>query len=221
MTRMKFVSLATALSLTVLSGAAFAQTPPPGQTTPPKPQTAPPPAQTPPASAQTPPKLPAAATAAPVIPFPADGKIAYFDLQRVASESIAGKAASAQRDALVSKKTAELQSLQTQITALQQKKQTSGSLLSSQAVSQMDKDIERLSLDLQYKQQGGQKEIEDLTNDLMEDFYKKVLPVVEAIGKEKNLWAIYNIADSGAIYIQPGLDLSAEVVKRFDAVTKK
>jgi len=56
-----------------------------------------------------------------------------------------------------------------------------------------------------------------MQQDLLADFEKKVLPILEALAKEKSLHAVFNVADSGAVYVFPGLNLSPELVKRVDA----
>ena len=71
------------LSTLLVTGSALAQTPPPAQQTPPLTQAQTPPAQTPPAQAQPEP--------APR-PFPQGAKIAYVNIQLVASNSAQGKA---------------------------------------------------------------------------------------------------------------------------------
>jgi hypothetical protein len=43
---------------------------------------------------------------------------------------------------------------------------------------------------------------------------------VDAIAKEKGLHMVFSIADSGILWPDPGLDLTAEVIKRFDAASK-
>ena len=209
MSRMKSVSMITLLGLTLFAGSAFAQTPPVQK------PTAPPAPQAPKAA------LPPAATAAPAVPLPEGAKFAFIDLQRVADESVAGRAAIAQVKVLTDKKTAEIQSLQTQLGALQQRRQTSASVLTPQAVSQLDKDIERLNLDIQYKQQSAQKELEDLQNDLMGEFVQKVAPIVEVFAKEKGLLAVLDARSGAGFYAVPGMDISADIVKLLDAKLKK
>ena len=207
MSRMKSVSMITLLGLTLLAGSAFAQTPPAQKPTPP------------PAAPK--PAMPPAATAAPYVPLPEGAKFAFVDLQRVADESVAVKAAIAQVKILTDKKSAEIQSLQTQLAALQQKRQTSASVLTPQAVSQMDKDMERLNTDIQYKQQVAQKELEDLQSELMGEFVQKVAPVVEAFAKEKGLLAVLDARSGAGFYAVPGMDISADIVKLLDAKIKK
>ena len=108
-----------------------------------------------------------------------------------------------------------------QVQSLQQKRQTSASVLTPQAVSQLDKDIERLNLDIQYKQTSAQKELEDLQNDLMGEFVQKVAPVVEAFAKEKGLLAVLDARSGAGFYAVPGMDISADIVKLLDAKLKK
>ena len=185
------------------------QTPPAGA---PKPQTpAQPPAQ-PPAATQPAPK-----PATPPAPFPQDAKIAFIDVNAVSGTSTAGKEASKKLSALNDKKLAEINEKNKQLQALQTKLNTGGSVLNETARAQLEKDIDRMQRDIQFTQQNAQAEMQELTNDLQGEFQKKLLPVIEEIAKEKGLHAVFSIADSGAAYVHPGLNITDEVVKRLDA----
>ena len=59
-----------------------------------------------------------------------------------------------------------------------------------------------------------------MTQDLQAEFQQKLFPVVDQIAKEKGLHMVFSIADSGILWPDPGLDLTAEVIKRFDAASK-
>lgn len=176
---------------------------------------------TPPPTTQTPPAAPAAqAPAAPApapVPFPADSKIAFVDLQTVVSQSALGKAGSSQLEALSKKWESELTGLQTKLKDAQSKQQSQAQLLSEVAAAQLAKDIDRLNREFTFKQQEAQSELQTMQADLLADFEKKVLPILEALAREKNLHAVFNVADSGAVYVYPGLNLSPELVKRVDA----
>jgi Skp family chaperone for outer membrane proteins len=43
------------------------------------------------------------------------------------------------------------------------------------------------------------------------------LPIIEQVGKEKNLDIILDLARSGAIYFNPTIDLTQEVITKYDA----
>ena len=199
-----------AFGAVLVAGNAMAQTPP---TT----QTPPPPAQTPAATAKP------AATPIVLPPFPAESKIGFVDLQSVVAQSILGKAGTTQMEQLSKKLETELVALQTKLKDAQTRQQTQASLLSESASAQLAKDIDRLNREFTFKQQEAQSEMQTMQADLLADFEKKVLPILEALAKEKNLHAVFNVADSGAVYVFPGLNLSPELVKRVDAqyTTKK
>jgi outer membrane protein len=174
-----------------------------------------PPATAPAPAAQAP-KPPA-----PPVPFPADSKFAFVDVQRIAGGSISGKAASAKLQDLNNKKTAEISDKGKQLQTMTTKRDTGGSVLSEAARAQLDKDIEKLQREIQFAQQGAQAEMQDLQNELQGDFQKQLIPLIADIAKEKGLYAVFSIQDSGAAYWHPGLDLSDEVIKRLDALPKK
>jgi Skp family chaperone for outer membrane proteins len=92
--------------------------------------------------------------------------------------------------------------------------------LNDTARGQLEKDIEKAQRDMQFAQQDAQTEVQDLTNQLQGDFQEKLNPVIEQLRVDKGLLMIFSIRDAGVVAADPGLDLSAELVKRFDAATK-
>ena len=200
---------------------AFAAIPAYAQTTAPKP-----PAGNPPA-AQTPATPPAGAPAAapspapqPPRPFPEGAKVAFVDIQAIASNSAEGKAATAKLDDIKKKKNAELQAKNTNLKGMQDKLTSGGSVMNDQARVQLEKDIEKAQRDLQFAQQDAQSELTEVTNELQADFQEKLNPVLEAVRAEKGLHMIFSIRDSGVVAADTGLDLSGEVVRRFDEAAK-
>ena len=205
---LKSSMIVAALTL-ALSAPVFAQTAPPAGA--PKPQT---PAQptTPPAATQPAPK-----PATPPAPFPQDAKVAFVDINAIAATSVAGKEATKKLTALQEKKASEIQEKEKQFQALQTKLNTGGSVLNDTARAAMSKDLEKLQRDIDYARQTAQAEMNDLQQDLMADFQKRLLPVIEEVAKEKGLHAVFSAADAGVAYVHPGLNLTDEIVKRLDA----
>jgi Skp family chaperone for outer membrane proteins len=211
---LKLISAAAVLTLAMAATPAFAQPPSqqPPATTPPTQQ---PPATTPPT--QQPPATTPPPTAQPPRPFPQGSKIAYIDIQAVASQSATGKEASQKLQALQQKKVAEIGEKNKQLQALQSKLQQGGSVLNESARSQLEKDIDKLQRDIQFSQQNAQAEFNDLQNELQADFQKKLMPIIEQVANEKGLLMVFSIRDSGIAWAEPGLDVSDEVAKKLDA----
>ena len=178
---------------------------------------APAPAPTAPAPAPTQQKPATPAAPQPPRPFPEGSKFAFVDIQVIASNSAEGKAATAKLDELRKKKNTELQSKATALKGMQDKLQAGGTVLSDSARAQLQKDIEKGQRDLEYAQQDAQTEVQDMTNQLQEEFQTKLNPILEQIRADKGLLMIFSSRDAGIVAADMGLDLSDEVIKRFDA----
>ena len=55
---------------------------------------------------------------------------------------------------------------------------------------------------------------------MQNEFVKKLQPIIEQIANEKGLHIVFNAAESGIAWAAPGLDLTADVVKKLDATAK-
>src|SRR5579859_1954624 len=93
--------------------------------------------------AQPAPVAPAPAPAQPPPPFPAGAKIAFINPQRIIQESAEGKSALTRVQALTQKKQGENTARQKTLQDNQQKLQSSGSVMSEAARSQLEKEIEK------------------------------------------------------------------------------
>ena len=206
---MRRMVLAVGLVLAT-SAASIAQTPPPAPAKPAAPAPAPA-APAPQAAAPAP---------APVLPFPEGAKIAFVVLQRVVAESADGKQASAKVQALQQKKVAELNERQKAAQALQEKLDKSGAVMSESARADLGKQVERAQLDMQRATQDAQGEVQELQQQLQEEFQRRIAPIIEAVGKERGLHYIFNGPDSGLVWADAALDITADVVKKFDAAVK-
>ena len=207
MKALKTMFVIAAFSLVLSAGPAFAQVT--GTQQPP----ATPPAQPPAAAAPAP-------QAQPPKPFPEGAKFAFVDIQVVASTSAEGKAATAKLDELKKKKNSELVTKGTALKASQDKLQSGGSVMSDTARAALEKDIEKMQREIQFAQQDAQTEVNELTEQLQNEFQVKLNPIIEQVRVEKGLQMIFSVRDSGIIAADSGLDLSSEIVKRFDASAK-
>ena len=208
---MRGFQVAASLAFVLSAAPVFAQAAPA------KPAQAPP-AQTPPA--QTPPKQVAPpAVMQPPAPFPAGAKIGVVNLQLIAQNSVEGKAASSRVQALIQKKQTEGGDKAKQLQANQQKLQTSGGVMSDAARAALEKDIERQQREGERFQQDAQAEVNELQQELQGEFQKKLFPLLQALAQEKGLQVLLSQQDAGVIWWEPGIDLTAEAVKKLDAAS--
>jgi Skp family chaperone for outer membrane proteins len=200
---MKVVAISASLAVALSAAPLLAQTPArPAQPTQAKP-TAPAP-------------TPAAAPSTPPAPFPAGAKVAYVNLQQVANLSIEGKSLTAKVQALMQKKQNEAQAKSKALADNQTKLQQSGALMSEAARDALTKEIERQNLEGQRFQQDAQSEINELSQQLQNEFQQKLFPILDLVAKEKGIDVLLSAADAGMVWAAPGLDLTMDAVKKLD-----
>jgi Skp family chaperone for outer membrane proteins len=151
----------------------------------------------------------------PNTPFPDGARIAFINIQLIAQESAVGKAASEQINKLRGVKLADLDSKTKALKTLQGKQTASIGVLNKAAAERLQQEIDRAEMEVQYSKQTAERELTNLTDELMADFSNKVRPVVEGIRAERQLWAVF-LMDENLVAMMPGLDVSAEVIKRLD-----
>jgi Skp family chaperone for outer membrane proteins len=201
------LAIVVALVSSLTASSVFAQAP----------ATAKPAAPAAPAQATPAQPAPAAAPALPPPPpFPAGAKIAFVNLQAIAQLTTEGKAAAAKVNALAQKKQTEGADKAKALQSNQARLQTSGSVMSDTARTLLEKEIERQQLEGQRFEQDAQAELNELQEQLQKEFQSKLLPVLETLAKEKGVQALYSAGDAGVIWIEPGIDLTLEAVKRMD-----
>ena len=171
------------------------------------------------APAQKPATPPAAPQAAPqpARPFPEGAKIAYINIPQIAAESVEGKASTSKVKALQEKKLAEL-NVKNKALETAQTKLNSGGLLSDEARASTQKEAEKLQVEIQRLQQDAEAELQELQQQLQGDFQRKLSPIIQQVAIEKGLHLLLTL-EAGIVWADPGLDLTAEVIKRFDAAT--
>ncbi|SRR5258706_8646214 len=202
---MKGVVIAASLALGLSAAPVLAQAPTrPAQPAPARP------AAPAPAPAQT------AAPTQPPAPFPAGAKVAYVNLQQIANLSAEGKTLTAKVQALMQKKQNEAAAKTKALADAQNKLQSGAALLSDAAKAALEKDVERMNVEGQRFQQDAQAEINELSQQLQNEFQQKLFPILDVVAKEKGIDFLLSAADAGIVWAAPGLDLTMDAVKKLD-----
>jgi Skp family chaperone for outer membrane proteins len=123
-------------------------------------------------------------------------------------------------NALIQKKQTENAEKAKLLQGNQQKLQTSGSVMNEAARVQLEKEIEKQSKDAARFQPDAKDEINELQQEVQNDFVKKLSPIVEQLAVEKGLHLVFNASESGIAWAAPGLDLTQDVIKKLDALAK-
>jgi len=152
--------------------------------------------------------------------FLKDSRIGYVDVERVAALSREGKSATAQLEALRTKKAAEVASRGKQVELLQEKLSAGSTVLNEATFTRMQREFQRAQLDFQRFNEDAQAEVRDTQQQLWRAFTTRLFPIVGAVATEKNLWAVFS-SESTLLWHHPAIDLSEEIARRLDAAPAK
>ena len=118
---------------------------------------------------------------------------------------------------LRSRKEAEVQARSKDVAALESKLTQNADVMNAAAREQLRRQFERAQVDFQRFSQDAQAEVQQVQREIEQAFLEKARPAVEAVARERSLWAVLSMADSGLVWWEPALDLSEEIAKRIDA----
>ena len=100
--------------------------------------------------------------------------------------------------------------------------------LNTQRLTLSEEALLQLNSDLTKKRTERTRLSEDMARDMQELQYRlytrlqnELIPIIEQIGKEKGFDLILDLGRSGAVYVNPAIDITEEVIKRYDALKTK
>jgi outer membrane protein len=149
----------------------------------------------------------------------APARFAVIDVQRVLSTSNAGKAAQDRLKKLNDEKAARATKMQEELAALTTDISNKKLSLSEEKLSEMQKQAADRQVALQRFGQDAERDLGEARDRELQDLEAKIKPVIDAIGKEMGLAAIFNKFESGLVYASDAIDITDSVIKRFNEST--
>jgi outer membrane protein len=144
-------------------------------------------------------------------------KIGVVNSQDVLEKSAEGKKVMAQIQSRDSKAQADIAKLDEDIRNLETRLNTQRLTLTQEALLNMQSDLERKRTERKRFAEDQVRDMNELTARLFQRIQDELLPIIEELGKERELDIIFDLGRSGAIYFNPTIDLTAEVIQKYDA----
>lgn len=144
-------------------------------------------------------------------------KIGVINSQEVLDKSIEGKKVIVRLEERRKQSQANLAKLDDEIRQLETKLNTQRLTLTEEAVLQYSSDLDRKRTERQRMGEDSYRDLQELSNRLFTKLQGELLPIIEQIGKEKGLDIIFDLGKSGAVWWSPTIDITAEVIKKYDA----
>jgi outer membrane protein len=147
--------------------------------------------------------------------FAQNVKIAVMSSNDVLGKSVEGKKVIAQLDTYKQNKQKELDSLQKDIAALDQKLASQGASMNEKTRLDLSKDIDAKKMNFQKEVADAQKELETQQNQLLNKVRQDLFPIIRGIRKEKGITIIMEASPAIVDYDET-LDITNEVIQRYD-----
>ncbi|MCX7975367.1 MAG: OmpH family outer membrane protein [Candidatus Aminicenantes bacterium] len=151
----------------------------------------------------------------------AQNKIGVVNSQDVLEKSIEGKRVLSQLADQDKKNQDQLAKLDEEIRKLETRLNTQRMTLSDEALMQLNSDLTRKRTERTRLSEDMARDMQELQFRLYSRLQNELIPIIEQIGKEKGFDIIFDLRNSGAVYVNPAIDITEEVIKRYDAVKTK
>jgi outer membrane protein len=150
----------------------------------------------------------------------ADVKIGYVDLQRALNEVKEGKAAKARLQSKLERSQTQLdkeqQALKAKRDELDKKRLAMDEGTLRQKMEELDRELVRVSG--LYSQL--QRELAEEERQATQEIFARMRQIIGQIAEKDGFDFVFEMSESGILYAPPALDLTNELVRRYDAAPK-
>ena len=146
----------------------------------------------------------------------APAKVAVIDVERILIESERGKAALQEIEALRGQKQQQGEAMQKEISDLRTRV-TEGQLsLAQDKLAELQKQLEDKVIALRRFQDDANRELSKKRDEILGQIEQSVFPVINQIGQEGGYTLIFNKYNSGLVYADEAVDITARVIERYN-----
>lgn len=156
------------------------------------------------------------ALAAPVFAQTTPARVAVIDVQKVLTQSTAGKASYERLKKLQEERVEKAKAMDEELRKLDSDINAKKISLSEEKLTEMQKQLADKRISMQRYAQDADREIGEARDRELQALEAKIKPIIDAIGKEMGLAAIFNKFESGLVYASDAIDITDTVVKRFN-----
>jgi outer membrane protein len=157
-----------------------------------------------------------AALAAPMFAQSTPARVAVIDVNKVLQQSTAGKAAFEKLKKMQDDRMERAKGMDEELRKLDSEISTKRLSLSEDKLTDMQKQLADKRINMQRFAQDAEREIGEARDRELVALEGKIKPVIDAIGKEMGIAAIFNKFESGLVYASEAIDITDTVIKRFN-----
>jgi outer membrane protein len=144
-------------------------------------------------------------------------KIAIVNSQKAFETCAEGKRALAQLQDKDTKIKADLQKMDDGIRLLENRMNTGRLTMTNEALMALQADIDRQTTARKRYEEDATRDQQQLSANLIQKIRTEMVAIIEALAKEKGLELVLDTATSGVVTASPTIDITDEIVKRYDS----
>lgn len=149
----------------------------------------------------------------------AEAKIAVVDFQRAINEVKEGATAKTKLESMFKEKKLAIEQMEIDLRAKDEEYKKQAVILSDAARQQKEQELMQLQMQYQQVYMQSEQEMQQAYAVVMEELISKMRDLAEEIGKEKGFTLIVEATEGGVVYFETSLDITDELIKRYDAKT--
>ena len=157
-----------------------------------------------------------AALAAPMFAQNTPARVAVVDVQKVLTQSTAGKAAYEKLKKMQEDRLAKAKQMDDEMKKLDADLATKRISLAEDKLAEMTKQLADKKIAMQRFAQDADREIGEARDRELQALQVKIEPVIDALGKEMGLALIFNKFESGLVYASEAVEITDTVIKKFN-----
>jgi len=149
------------------------------------------------------------------------GKIGIVDLSRAVNESEQGKKAKAELEVVVKKKQEALDEKGKALEKLKAEIEKQGSVMSAEARKNKEDDLDRLTREYQRGLTDSQTEVRKKESELTGNIVKELRRIINIVANEEKYDLVLDNNPALVAYVNKGIDITDEVIKKLDELRGK
>ncbi|HPB58817.1 MAG TPA: OmpH family outer membrane protein [Candidatus Saccharicenans sp.] len=143
-------------------------------------------------------------------------KVAIIDSQKAFDRSVQGQKVITLLQDKENEIKAGLKQKQEEINSLQDKLASQRLTLKEEALKQLQLEIDKKEAEKRKYEQDSSIEFDQFKAKLIKKMRDEILTIVDELVKERSYDLVFDLSSSGLIYFQPAMDITEEVIKRYD-----
>jgi outer membrane protein len=151
----------------------------------------------------------------------AQSKVGYVDLQRALNEVADGRAAKAKLKKEFDVRQKELDDKQEELKKLQADLQAKADVMTEDARRKAQAEMDQKLMAVSRLYATLQKELQQKEHDATKGIFARMSSIIKSIAEAEGVSMVFEKTDSGLLFAQPSLDLTNELIRRYNSQAAK